>query len=62
LKFVLAREFKLPNASYFLTPVRDLLSFAIFFACFWNARASWRGMDFVVRRDGAIAAAVGSAK
>ncbi len=55
LKFRLARNFRLPNADYGLTPIRDLLSFAVFFACFWSSRAHWRGQDFVVRRDGTMA-------
>jgi ceramide glucosyltransferase len=56
LKFCLARDFELPNANYSLTLIRDVLSFAVFFACFWSPRASWRGMDFFVRRDGTMAA------
>ena len=56
LKFWLARDFGLPNANYSLTVIRDLLSFAIFFACFWSPRASWRGTDYLVRRDGTVAA------
>ena len=62
LKFWFAREFELPKANYPLTLIRDLLSFAVFFACFWSARANWRGRDFIVRRDGTMAAAVGSTK
>ena len=56
LKFQLSREFGLPNANYSLTVIRDLLSFAVFFACFWSPRARWRGTDFLVRRDGTMAA------
>jgi ceramide glucosyltransferase len=57
LKFRLTREFELPNANYSLTPIRDLLSFAVFLASFWSARANWRGSEFTVRRDGTMAAA-----
>jgi ceramide glucosyltransferase len=57
LKGWLAREFELPKADYALTPVHDILSFAIFFVCFWSPRARWRGRDFIVSRDGAMAAA-----
>ena len=56
LKFRFARDFELPNANYSLTVIRDLLSFAVFFACFWSPRARWRGTDFFVRRDGTMAA------
>jgi hypothetical protein len=54
LKFSFAREFELPKANYSLTLVRDLLSFAVFFACFWSTRANWRGRDFTVKRDGTM--------
>jgi len=62
LKFWFARKFELPKANYSLTFVRDLLSFGVFFACFWSTRANWRGKNFIVRRDGTMAVAVGSAK
>ena len=62
LKFRLTREFELPNADYALTLIRDFLSFAVFFACFWSARANWRGRDFIVKRDGTMTAAVRSAE
>ena len=62
LKFWLARQFDLPEADYALTPLRDLLSFAVFFVCFWSPRASWRGTKFVIKRDGTMAAVVGSTK
>ncbi len=56
LKFWLARNLELPNPNYALTLPRDLLSFVIFFACFWSPRANWRGTAFSVRRDGTMAA------
>jgi ceramide glucosyltransferase len=54
LKFRLTREFDLPNPNYSLTFARDILSFAVYFASFWSARVSWRGRDFIVRRDGTM--------
>ena len=54
LKFRLTREFGLPNPNYSLTLTRDVLSFAVYFGSFWSARVSWRGRDFVVRRDGTM--------
>ena len=58
LKFRLTREFELPNPNYSLTLARDILSFVVYFASFWSARVSWRGRDFVVRRDGTMERAV----
>jgi ceramide glucosyltransferase len=54
LKFRVAREFELQNPNYSLVLVRDILSFAVYFGCFWSARVSWRGRDFIVRRDGTM--------
>jgi ceramide glucosyltransferase len=54
LKFRLTREFDLANPYYSLTPVRDILSFAVYFGSFWSTRVSWRGRDFIVRRDGTM--------
>src|SRR5271163_1232614 len=54
LKFRLTREFGLPNPNYSLTLARDILSFAVYFGSFWSARVSWRGRDFIVRRDGTM--------
>jgi ceramide glucosyltransferase len=62
LKFRLTREFELPNPNYSLTIARDLLSFAVYFGSFWSARVSWRGRDFIVRPDGTMVTANGSAK
>jgi ceramide glucosyltransferase len=59
LKYRLTREFELPNPNYSLTLARDLLSFAVYFGCFWSRRISWRGKDFTVGRDGTMLAAVG---
>jgi ceramide glucosyltransferase len=57
LKFRLAREFDLPNPNYLLTLARDMLSFAVYFGCFWSTRVNWRGRNFIVRRDGSMLAA-----
>jgi ceramide glucosyltransferase len=62
LKYSNARVFEAPKAEYSLTIIRDLLSFAIFFACFWSPRASWRGTVFAVRQNGTMRAAVSPAK
>ena len=58
LKFRLTREFELPNPNYSLTVARDILSFAVYFGSFWSARVSWRGRDFIVRRDGTMERAI----
>jgi ceramide glucosyltransferase len=58
LKFRLTREFELPNPNYSLTLARDILSFAVYFGSFWSARVSWRGRDFIVRRDGTMERAI----
>ncbi len=58
LKFRLTREFQLPNPNYFLAPARVVLSFAVYFGSFWSARVSWRGRDFIVRRDGTMERAI----
>jgi ceramide glucosyltransferase len=54
LKYRVTREFALPNPGYSLTLLRDFLSFSVYFGCFWSARVSWRGQDFIVRRDGTM--------
>ena len=54
LKYRLTREFGLPNPNYSLTLARDILSFAVYFGSFWSARVSWRGREFIVRRDGTM--------
>ena len=62
LRFRFTREFELRNADYSLILIRDFLSFAVFFACFWTGRANWRGREFVVSRDGTMVTAAGSPK
>ena len=56
LKFRLAREFELPNPEYWLTPLRDMLSFAVYLGSFATRRVSWRGHDYLVHKDGSMAA------
>jgi ceramide glucosyltransferase len=58
LKYRLTRELGLPNPEYALTLFRDFFSFAVYFGSFWSKRVSWRGREFVVRRDGTMAASV----
>src|SRR5262245_18104847 len=42
------------GGSLWLTPFRDLLSFAIFLASFLPGRVTWRGQRFTVRSDGTL--------
>jgi ceramide glucosyltransferase len=42
------------DASLWLSPIRDLLSFAIFLASFLPSRLSWRGSRYVLRSDGTL--------
>jgi len=42
------------GASLWLTPVRDLLSFAIFLASFLPGGVTWRGQRYAVRPDGTL--------
>jgi ceramide glucosyltransferase len=50
----LERVFSLPRQPYWLTPLRDLLSFAIFIVSFFGASVSWRGERYRVRPDGRL--------
>jgi ceramide glucosyltransferase len=42
------------NASLWLSPIRDLLSFAVFLASFMPGPLSWRGSRYVLRSDGTL--------
>ena len=42
------------RAPFWLSPIRDLLSFAIFVASFLPGRVVWRGHRFVVHTDGTL--------
>src|SRR5215510_15465085 len=41
-----AVEFRLPPQSYWLVPVRDLMSFAVFVASFLGRNVSWKGQRY----------------
>jgi len=56
LKYRLTRQFELPDPSYALLFVRDILSFAIYLASFWSTKVAWRGQEFAVARDGTLLA------
>lgn len=51
---VAERAFGLKRHSYWLVPMRDLLSFALFAASFFGRAVSWRGHDYDVARSGAL--------
>jgi ceramide glucosyltransferase len=42
------------DASLWLSPIRDLLSFAVFLASFLPRPLSWRGSRYVLRSDGTL--------
>jgi ceramide glucosyltransferase len=44
------------TSGWWLVPVRDALSFAVFFATFFVNRISWRGRRFLVNADGMLSA------
>jgi ceramide glucosyltransferase len=50
------RNFGLAPPPYWLTPIRDLLSFAVFAWSFCGRDLSWRGRSFHIRADGALTA------
>jgi ceramide glucosyltransferase len=56
LKYRLTRQFELPDPSYALLCVRDMLSFAIYLTSFSATKVAWRGQDFAVGRDGTLLA------
>lgn len=51
---VAERAFGLKRHSYWLVPMRDLLSFALFAASFFGRAVSWRGHDYDVAKSGAL--------
>lgn len=54
LCFSVQRAFGLPRQRYWLLPVRDLLSFAVFvWGCF-GATVRWKGTEYQVRSDGTL--------
>jgi ceramide glucosyltransferase len=48
------RSLRVPPHNYWLVPVRELLSFAVFVWSFVGGRVTWRGEHFELGRDGAI--------
>ncbi len=52
----LTRRFGLAPPPYWLLPVRDLLSFAVFVWSFCGRRLAWRGRSYHMRADGRLAA------
>jgi len=46
------REFALERQAYYLIPIRDLLSFAVFVLSFLGTSVAWRGSNFRVSPDG----------
>ncbi len=54
LCFSVEQAFGLPRQRYWLLPVRDLLSFAVFvWGCF-GATVRWKGAEYQVRSDGTL--------
>ena len=54
LQMQVAREFDLPMPHFWLNPLRDALSLAVYLACFFTSRVEWRGRSFQVADDGSI--------
>jgi ceramide glucosyltransferase len=55
------RCFGLPRQAYWLIPLRDLLSFAVFLSSFLSRRAHWKGLRYSFVADGTLVATGGSA-
>ena len=51
LQAELHRLFKLRNGIFWLGPIRDILSFAVFVASFLGRRVEWRGRRYAVNAD-----------
>jgi ceramide glucosyltransferase len=49
-----ARAFGVPPAAFWLVPVRDLLSFAVWLSCWFGSTVAWRGERYRVGRDGRL--------
>ena len=54
LQLGVTRHFELSRSAIWLMPVRDLISFTVYLACFVTSRIDWRGQSFTVRRDGTL--------
>jgi ceramide glucosyltransferase len=48
------RRFPAPSHALYLSPLRDLLGFAVFWASFLPSQLHWRGKDFTLRDDGVM--------
>ena len=54
LMFATERGYGLPPHPYWLIPVRDLLSFAVFVAGFVARDVSWRGQRYELMSEGTL--------
>jgi ceramide glucosyltransferase len=54
LIFAIERGYGLPPHPYWLIPVRDLLSFAVFLAGFAARDVSWRGHRYILKPEGTL--------
>ena len=54
LQLEVSRRFGLPRALLWFAPIRDMLSFAVYLACFFSSRIDWRGQSFTVTSDGTL--------
>lgn len=48
------RSLRVPRHNYWLVPIRDVFSFAVFTWSFFGGRVSWRGESYELGPDGAI--------
>jgi ceramide glucosyltransferase len=53
------RRFGLPRHAYWLIPLRDLLSVAVFLSSFFSHRARWKGIRYSFVSDGTLVATGG---
>ena len=49
-----ARAFGVPVAPFWLVPVRDGLSFAVWMSCWFGSTVAWRGERYRVGADGKL--------
>lgn len=54
LKLCVEKAFGPASGPFWLLPLRDLLSFAVFFASFFGQKVAWRGSRFEVEASGAM--------
>lgn len=48
------RGFRLAYTPLLLTPLRDIMSFAVYVGCFMTSKVDWRGQSFSVAADGTL--------